>query len=117
MPTLASSDPPASARRWWVCLLLMLATIINYMDRLAMNQMALRIKTYFGMSNTQYSMLESAFSFAFALGAFTTGLIVDKISVRWVYPIMVLGWSFAGVLTGFANGFWMLLSCRFALGL
>jgi len=117
MSTSAPADPRASLRRWWVCLLLMLATIINYMDRLAMNQMALRIKTYFGMTNTQYSMLESAFSFAFAFGAFTTGLIVDKISVRWVYPIMVLGWSIAGVLTGFANGFWMLLTCRFALGL
>jgi uncharacterized protein (TIGR02266 family) len=95
----------------------MLATIINYMDRLALNQMAVRIKTYFGMSNYEYSMLESAFSFAFAVGAITTGFIVDKVSVRWVYPLMVLGWSAAGVLTGFANGFWMLLTCRFALGL
>jgi len=95
----------------------MLATVINYMDRMALNQMALRIKTYFGMNNTEYSLLESAFSLAFAIGAITTGYIVDKVSVRWVYPLMVLGWSAAGVLTGFASGFWMLLSCRFALGL
>ena len=94
----------------------MMATVINYMDRLAMNQMAFRIKTYFGMTNTEYSFLESAFSFAFGVGAFCTGLVVDRISVRWVYPLMVLGWSIAGILTGFANGFWTLLSCRFALG-
>jgi ACS family hexuronate transporter-like MFS transporter len=110
------SPPPLSRWRWGVCLLLMLATVINYMDRMALNQMALRIKTYFGMNNTEYSWLESVFSFAFAIGAITTGYIVDKISVRWVYPVMVLGWSIAGVLTGFATGFWMLLSCRFALG-
>lgn len=113
----APGTNPVSPWRWWVCLLLMLATIINYMDRLALNQMALRIKTYFELSNYEYSILESAFSFAFAIGAITTGYIVDKISVRWVYPFMVLGWSAAGVLTGFANGFWMLLTCRFALGL
>jgi len=95
----------------------MLATIINYMDRLALNQMAVRIKTYFSLSNYEYSVLESAFSFAFALGAITTGYVVDRVSVRWVYPAMVLGWSTAGVLTGFANSFWMLLTCRFALGL
>jgi ACS family hexuronate transporter-like MFS transporter len=95
----------------------MLATIINYMDRLALNQMAVRIKTYFSLSNYEYSVLESAFSFAFAIGAVTTGYVVDRISVRWVYPFMVLGWSTAGVLTGFAGGFWMLLTCRFALGL
>ena len=97
------SPPPPSPWRWGVCLLLMLATVINYMDRMALNQMALRIKTYFDLSNTEYSLLESLFSFAFAIGAFTTGYIVDRISVRWVYPLMVLGWSVAGVLTGFAN--------------
>ncbi|MBA2224657.1 MAG: MFS transporter [Thermogemmata sp.] len=112
--------PESSLRspwRWWVCLLLMLATIINYMDRLALNQLALRIKIYFDLSHQQYSFLESAFSLAFALGAVMTGILVDRISVRWVYPIMVLGWSLAGVLTGFAVHFWMLLACRFALGL
>ncbi|MFO0825530.1 MAG: MFS transporter [Gemmataceae bacterium] len=95
----------------------MLATVINYMDRMALNQMALRIKVYFGLDNTEYGLLESAFSLAFALGAVTTGYVVDRWSVRWVYPLMVVGWSLAGVLTGFATGFWMLLSCRFALGL
>jgi ACS family hexuronate transporter-like MFS transporter len=115
--TTTAAETPVSPWRWWVCLLLMLATIINYMDRMALNQLAVRIKTYFALTNTQYSLLESAFSFAFAIGAITTGFIVDKISVRWVYPLMVLGWSVAGVLTGFANGFWMLLSCRLALGL
>ncbi|MDW8243346.1 MAG: MFS transporter, partial [Thermogemmata sp.] len=103
--------------RWWVCLLLMLATIINYMDRLALNQLALRIKVYFALSHQQYSYLESAFSLAFALGAVGTGILVDRVSVRWVYPLMVLGWSVAGILTGFANHYWVLLSCRFALGL
>ncbi len=111
------SPPPPSPWRWWVCLLLMLATVVNYMDRMALNQMAVRIKGYFGLDNTQYSLLESLFSLAFAIGAVTTGFIVDRISVRWVYPATVLGWSAAGVLTGFATGFWMLLSCRFALGL
>jgi ACS family hexuronate transporter-like MFS transporter len=30
--------------------------------------------------------------------------------------MMVLGWSAAGVLTGFATSFWVLLGCRFSLG-
>jgi ACS family hexuronate transporter-like MFS transporter len=117
---MSSPIPPSAVSvspwRWGVCLLLMLATVINYMDRMALNQMAVRIKTYFDLDNTQYALLESVFSFAFAIGAITTGFIVDRISVRWVYPLMVLGWSVAGVLTGFATGFWMLLACRLALG-
>lgn len=109
--------PNASAWRWWVCLLLMLATVVNYMDRMALNQTALRIQLALGIDDERYSWLESAFSFAFALGAVCTGFVVDRASVRWVYPFMVLGWSAAGVLTGFATGFWFLLACRFALGI
>lgn len=107
----------ASPWRWWVCLLLMLATVVNYMDRMALNQMANRIMAEFGLDNTQYSQLESLFSLAFGTGAFCAGMVVDRVSVRWVYPLMILGWSCAGVLTGFANSFAMLLACRFFLGL
>lgn len=109
--------PNPSPLRWWVCLLLMLATVINYMDRMALNQLAVEIKAAFGLNDTRYGQLESAFSLAFALGALTTGFVVDRVSVRWVYPLMVVGWSVAGVLTGFAGTFFSLLLCRFALGL
>lgn len=109
--------PHNSRLRWWVCILLMLATVINYMDRMALNQMALRMQRSLGMDDQQYSLLESAFSLAFAIGAVATGFLVDRTSVRWVYPFMVLGWSAAGVLTGFASSFMMLLACRFMLGL
>lgn len=115
--SLPAKPPVLSPWRWWVCILLMQATVINYMDRMALNQMAKEIKDAFGLQNTQYGTLEAIFSLAFALGAISTGFIVDRISVRWVYPLMVLGWSAAGVLTGFASSFWMLFSCRFMLGL
>jgi ACS family hexuronate transporter-like MFS transporter len=100
-----------------VCLLLFSATTLNYMDRIALNQMAVRIQTALHINDEEYSWLESGFSFAFALGAILCGIIVDKVSVRWVYPLVVLGWSVAGILTGFATGFAWLLACRIALGL
>ena len=117
MTNTLSPDVPASPWRWWVCVLLMQATVINYMDRIALNQMSKEIMAVFGLTNTQYGQLESVFSVAFAIGIFCTGFVVDRVSVRWVYPLMVLGWSAAGVLTGFAGSFWMLLTCRFLLGL
>ncbi|MCS6864951.1 MAG: MFS transporter [Gemmataceae bacterium] len=118
LPTTVSLPPPtASPLRWWVCLLLMQATIINYMDRMTLNQLAVEIKASLHLDDVQYSALESIFSFAFAIGAVGTGFLVDRISVRWVYPLAVLGWSLAGMLTGFADSFGMLLACRFALGI
>lgn len=108
--------PPASPLRWWVCILLFMATTLNYMDRIALNQMAKRIQSAFDLNNREYLQLESGFSFSFAVGAVTVGAIVDKVSVRWVYPLMVLGWSAAGVMTGYATGFAWLFACRVALG-
>ncbi|HEY1190797.1 MAG TPA: MFS transporter [Gemmata sp.] len=112
-----STAPKLSPWRWWVCVLLMLATVINYMDRMALNQLAVEIKAALRLNDFEYSWLESVFSLAFAIGAVATGFVVDRVSVRWVYPLMVVGWSLAGILTGFVSSFWMLFTCRFLLGL
>src|SRR5688572_11227936 len=102
-----SSEPhPLSPLRWWICGLLFLATTLNYMDRITLNQMSDVIMKSLALDPQEYSYLESAFSVAFAVGAVTTGYIVDRGNVRFIYPIMVFGWSIAGFLTGFANSFW-----------
>jgi ACS family hexuronate transporter-like MFS transporter len=105
------------AWKWWVCGLLLLATTVNYMDRLTLNQMAVPIMDEFGLQAREYGQLESAFGIAFALGAILAGWLVDRWNVRWVYPAAVLVWSLAGFLTGLAQGFASLLVCRFLLGL
>jgi ACS family hexuronate transporter-like MFS transporter len=103
--------------KWWVCGLLLLATMINYMDRLTLNQSAKRIKDELGLNNEQYGQIESGFGVAFAVGALGMGLAVDRWNVRWVFPAALLGWSAAGFLTGFSQTFFHLLTCRVILGL
>jgi ACS family hexuronate transporter-like MFS transporter len=103
--------------KWWVCGLLLLATMINYMDRLTLNLMAVRIMEAFGLNEQQYGRVESAFAVAFALGALLMGWLADRVNVRWLYAAAVLAWSVAGFATGFAQGFVSLLVCRFLLGL
>jgi ACS family hexuronate transporter-like MFS transporter len=109
--------PQPSPWRWWVCGLLFLATTLNYMDRVAMNQTADQIKAAFGLNNEEYGLIESTFVAAFGLGTLVCGWLVDRISVRWVYPVLVLGWSVAGFLTGYASTVAFLFACRFGLGL
>jgi ACS family hexuronate transporter-like MFS transporter len=105
------------AWRWWICILLLLATMLNYMDRLTLNLMARRIMWEFRLGPRDYGDLESAFAFAFALGAIVFGWLADRVSVRWLYLVAVLGWSAAGFSTGLATGFLGLMMCRFVLGL
>jgi MFS transporter, ACS family, hexuronate transporter len=102
--------------RWTVCALLLLATTLNYMDRVALNQLVKPIVAAFSLDDVQYAWLESRFDLAFGLGTLFTGWLVDRVNVRWVYPVFVAGWSLAGLLTGYADSFAMLLACRIALG-
>ncbi len=119
------SQPPSSAGptargpawKWWVCGLLLLATMVNYMDRLTLNQTAKRVMAEVGFDERGYGELESAFAYAFALGAVLFGWLSDRVNVRWLYPAALLAWSAAGFATGLAQGFYGLLACRFSLGL
>ncbi|MFO0935471.1 MAG: MFS transporter [Gemmataceae bacterium] len=110
------TDAPPSSWRWGVCGLLLLATTLNYMDRVALNQSSVRISQALRLDNVEYGSLESVFSLAFAVGTLVTGWLVDRAGVRWIYPLAVAGWSLAGFCTGFANTFAVLLICRCSLG-
>jgi ACS family hexuronate transporter-like MFS transporter len=104
--------------RWWVCCLLLLATMINYMDRLTLNQLQIPLEKDLQLTeDVHYSWLEAGFGLAFAVGAVVFGFLVDRWNVFWVYPLALLGWSLAGFCTGFAQGFLTLLLCRVCLGL
>jgi ACS family hexuronate transporter-like MFS transporter len=107
----------SSAWKWWVCGLLLLATMLNYMDRLTLNITAKQIMEDFGFNKRDYGYLEAQFAYAFALGSIIFGWLVDRANLRWIYPAAVLAWSAAGFATGLMWEFYGLLACRFLLGL
>jgi MFS transporter, ACS family, aldohexuronate transporter len=111
--------PLARSHRWkWaVCGLLLLATMINYMDRLTLNLLAVEIKDHFQLSVAEYGLIESGFALGFAFGALLLGWLADRVNVCWVYPAAVFVWSLAGFATGFAWGFLALVLCRTLLGM
>jgi ACS family hexuronate transporter-like MFS transporter len=114
---LAPAPPRHPAWKWWVCGLLLMATMLNYMDRLTLNLTASLVRRSFGLDLQDYGQLESAFAVAFAVGSITFGWLADRINVRWLYPMALLGWSLAGFATGLVQSFAQLLMCRFWLGL
>jgi ACS family hexuronate transporter-like MFS transporter len=113
--TAAPVERPPSWR-WWVCGLLLLATMLNYMDRQTLSQAATDIGRELGLSNEDYGRLEQGFGLAFAAGGLAIGFVADRVSLRWLYPAVLLAWSSAGLATGWVRGFNDLLACRIALG-
>lgn len=98
-----SGAPAGATGKWWICGLLLLALMLNYMDRQTLALTIVPISKELSLSNTQYGMLEKGFGYAFAIGGLLAGWLADKIGVRWMYPAVLLVWSAAGVATGYAD--------------
>jgi MFS transporter, ACS family, hexuronate transporter len=102
--------------RWYICVLLLLATVVNYMDRLTINTLSIEIQQEFHLNDEQYGDTENGFGMAFAVGSILFGWLVDRIGVYWLYPVVLVGWSAMGFLTGLSHSYNELLLLRIMLG-
>lgn len=102
--------------KWVVCVLLLLASTINYMDRQTLANVSVRITEQFRLSEEQYGELELFFGWAFAVGSLAWGWLADRYPVRTLYPFVLGLWSLMGFLTAYAQGPGDLLACRTLLG-
>ncbi len=107
---------PDRRRVWVVCVLLLLASAINYMDRQTLANASVRISREFGLNNEHYGGIEEGFGYAFAAGSLFFGVLADRLPLRWLYAVVVALWSMAGFLTGFSGSYNQLLACRVLLG-
>lgn len=106
----------SGSAKWWICGVLLLASALNYMDRLTLAVEAHRIKGEFRMSDEQYGNLELGFGWAFAVGSLAFGFAADRCPLRWTYPAVLALWSAIGFATGYVRSYSGLLACRTLLG-
>ena len=95
---------------WWpwaICGILLVATLLNYMDRQALAVTLPALKVKFNLAEGRVGMVEGCFGYAFAFGAIFFGLIADKTGPRFLYPIVLGGWSLAGIATALAGQTWL----------
>ena len=102
--------------KWWITGLLLLATTINYMDRMTLSSASVRVTRELGLNDTQYGNLELAFGWAFAAGSLVFGFLADRWRVYFLYPAVLGAWSLMGMITGWSQGYSQLLVCRALLG-
>jgi len=111
----ANVSRPASWK-WWITGLLLLATTINYMDRVTLANASVRVTSEMQLSDQQYGNLELAFGWAFAAGSLVFGFLADRLRIYLLYPAVLACWSLMGVASGLSHGFTALLICRTLLG-
>jgi MFS transporter, ACS family, hexuronate transporter len=95
---------------------LLLATVLNYMDRQTISILAPTLQHQMGLNNAHLGWLFSIFYYSYTLFQFAVGPVLDRFNLRWCFAIAVLAWSLVLGLTGLATGFASLLVFRFLLG-
>lgn len=106
---------PVSAK-WWICILLLLATVLNYLDRQVLSLTAEHVMNEFGLDKEGFGRVLGAFRYSYALVQVFGGWIVDAFGARGIFPMAVGLWSVAGVMTAFSPTLGTLMACRVVLG-
>jgi ACS family hexuronate transporter-like MFS transporter len=111
------TTPTRSNIRWWICLLIFLATALIYSDRQFLSLLKSTLANEIHWSDSQFAMVNSCFLGAYAFGLLFVGRLIDKVGVRIGYAATLLFWSlaaFSHTLVASVGGF---ILARIFLGL
>jgi MFS transporter, ACS family, hexuronate transporter len=103
--------------RWRIAILVSAAIAISYLDRQTLPVAVQAISKDIPLTNGQFSALQSAFLFAYALMYAGGGKLVDLLGTHRGFTVIMLFWSLACASHGLATGFGMLAASRFLLGM
>lgn len=103
-------------RKWGLCLLMFLATILNYLNRQTLSILAPTLQHQMQMGNEALGWLFAVFYYSYTLFQFAVGPVLDRFNLRWCFALAVFAWSLVSGMTGLATGFAGLLVFRLLLG-
>jgi ACS family hexuronate transporter-like MFS transporter len=106
--------------RWWIIGLIGIATVINYIDRSAINYMWPYIYKEFGIAEADnknaLALITTFFMIAYAFGQSITGKMMDAIGTRLGMAVSIVGWSISIALHALAKSLMSFNIFRVMLG-
>jgi len=115
--TLRSGVAGATHARYWMLLLVFIATVINYLDRTNLSVAAPLLSREMHLDAAQMGFLFSAFAWTYAVCNLPAGYLVDRLGSRLTYAWSLFFWSSATALQGLAASFAGMFGLRLAVGL
>lgn len=114
----AMTQAPAVSRlRWGIVMILLLAAIVNYLDRANLSIANTTIAAEFGFSQTEMGLLLSAFLWPYALANLPAGWLVDRYGPKRMFAWALCLWSSFTVLASFVNSYSFFYGLRMMLGI
>jgi len=95
---------------------LLIAGIVNYLDRTSFSIANTSIRADLGLSATRIGALLSAFSLAYGVAQLPIGLMLDRIGPRVILAVGMFLWSLAQMATGLVSSFGGFMATRISLG-
>jgi predicted MFS family arabinose efflux permease len=115
---------PSSKRSWvpqpgvMAVVLLSLAYLTAFMDRMVISIVVEPIKTELSLSDTQIGLLTGfAYIFFYGIGAVAIARFADRYCRKCIVSLSILVWSVMTALTGIAQNFGQMLLLRMATGI
>lgn len=116
-PVTAWNEFPASRVGWTAVAVLFLFTVLSVLDRNLLTLLVGPIKADLGLSDVQLSLLYGlAFAIFYAVMGLPSGWMIDRFQRRVVIFWGVVVWSFATLMTGFAQSYSTLFGARAVVG-
>ena len=98
--------------------LLTLASLVNYIDRMLLPALAQPIKLEFGLSDAQLGMLTGfAFALVYALAGIPIARLADRGVRRTILAVALAFWSVMTAVCGLAHSYWQLALARVGVGI
>lgn len=123
MATIATREMPSAVgatatRRWTIVILLAVACIVAYVDRVNLSIAVIDddFKSFFQLSPTDRGLANSAFFWSYAALQIPAGWIVDRYGSKYPMAASFAVWSALTALTSLATGFSILFAIRLLLG-
>ncbi len=101
---------------WFVVGVLVLASLVSYVDRQVIALLVTPMKADLGITDTQVGSLSSAFALFYAVAGLPLAWMADRFNRRRLIAAGIFLWSAMTVWCGLARGFWTLLLARIGVG-
>ena len=98
--------------KWEVLALLWVAFLLNQGDRQVFNSVLPLIRDSLNLTDSSVSLIAVFFNLFYAAMVPVGGWVGDRFSRKWVCTLSILFWSVATMLTGLANGVFLIILTR-----
>lgn len=116
-PLVQNSSGNLPRFRWVVLSFAFVATVLNYVDRLAFNYLSANGALREMIPNDAFGYIATAFFVAYMFSNLVSGFIIDKLGTRLGYSLCMAFWTTASLLHAFARLPFHFGICRFLLGI